>query len=59
MRKIDWKTIFNIVITMFGVGITGVSFTLTPYTITLNPILLIGGIGLIILGLYKLSSETK
>lgn len=59
MRKIDWKTIFNVVMAMFGIGLTGVSFTLTPYTMTLNPILLIGGLGLIILGLYRLSSETK
>ncbi len=59
MRKIDWKTIFNVVIAMFGIGLIGVSFTLTPYTMTLNPILLIGGICLIISGLYRLSSETK
>lgn len=59
MWKTDLKIILDIIITLFGVGITSISFTLLPYTISLNPILLIGGISLIILGLYKLNGETK
>lgn len=59
MCKAEFKAIVDMLIAMLGIGIMGVSFTLTPYTIPLNPILLIGGLGLIIIGLYRLSSETK
>jgi hypothetical protein len=59
MSKIDWKTFLNVIVTMFGIGFMSVSLTLIPYTIPFSPILLIGGISLILLGLYNLNGEAK
>lgn len=59
MKRNFWREIVGTLLTFAGIGITAFSMNILPYSVTVNPILLIFGISVMLIGSKFANGEEK